>query len=204
MGLSIHYELQSDACRACKARRLVEELRHRAIDIRRYWVRNVVDWKGDDCGCKAHRTARWKRLAAQATRWVERKGVRISVRPERMIGFPLVLGEGAEQATFALAMYPESITDEETGLVLPTRLHGWCWKASCQTRQTGEDGIDKSVRCHTTLVKVLDSAKELGILASVSDDSDYWETRDVSMLKANIKEWNVIVAGQVRRKRIHG
>ena len=203
MGLSIHYELQSDARRASKARRLVEELRCRAMDVRRRWLRNVVDWTGDECDPKAHRTARWKRLAEQATRWVEHEGVRLPVRPERMFGFALGIGDGTEQAGFALAMYPESITDPETGIVLPTGLKGWCWRASCKTQHGREDNLVDFVFAHQTLIKVLDCAKELGILATVADDGDYWETRDVEVLKANLKEWEEIVAGRARRKHIH-
>ena len=200
MGLSIRYELRSDARRACKVQRLIEGLRLQAMDIRHFWVRQVADWQGAECEPAAHRTRRWKRLAEQATRYVEHEGRRIPVRPERMIGFPLCIGEGLEHAGFALATYPESVIDPETELVLPTGLDGWSWKASYETQPAGDKSAARFLYCHITLVAILDSADELGIVASVEDDGGYWETRDVEGLKTSFREWEQIVVGRVKRR----
>ena len=44
---------------------------------------------------------------------------------------------------------------------------------------------------------MLDHAKELGILGSVSDEGDYWEKRDVKALAEDVGEWNEKIAGLV-------
>jgi hypothetical protein len=43
---------------------------------------------------------------------------------------------------------------------------------------------------------MLDHAKQLGILASVSDEGDYWEKRDVKALAQEVGEWNEMIAAQ--------
>jgi hypothetical protein len=44
------------------------------------------------------------------------------------------------------------------------------------------------VKSHLTVVAILDACKQFGILASVSDEGEYWETRDVKVLGENINE----------------
>jgi hypothetical protein len=44
---------------------------------------------------------------------------------------------------------------------------------------------------------MLDHAKQLGILSSVSDEGDYWEKRDVKALVQEVSEWNEGMAGLV-------
>ena len=42
---------------------------------------------------------------------------------------------------------------------------------------------------------MLDHAKELGILASVSDEGDYWEKRDAKAPAQEVGDWNEHIAG---------
>lgn len=55
-------------------------------------------------------------------------------------------------------------------------------------------GIENFLRCHLSVVRMLDYAKELGILAGVSDESDYFEKRDIQALARCIGEWNQLIA----------
>ncbi len=50
------------------------------------------------------------------------------------------------------------------------------------------------MRCHLGLVKLLDFAKEIGILDRVSDDGRYWETRSVDVLLQNLRKSDSLVA----------
>jgi hypothetical protein len=43
---------------------------------------------------------------------------------------------------------------------------------------------------------MLDHAKQLGILANVSDEGDFWEKRDVKALAQEVGEWNELIAAQ--------
>ena len=45
------------------------------------------------------------------------------------------------------------------------------------------------------MVQLLDYAKELGILASVKDEGDFWERRDIEALIKEVGEWNQMIAG---------
>jgi hypothetical protein len=42
---------------------------------------------------------------------------------------------------------------------------------------------------------MLDHAKQLGILASVSDEGEFWEKRDMKALAREVGEWNEHIAG---------
>ncbi len=79
-----------------------------------------------------------------------------------------------------------------------TRLSGWFWGSFCKTQYASNPehgGVPHFLRCHLAVVKLLDRAKELGILESVSDEGDYWEDRDVESLARHVGEWNSMLAG---------
>jgi len=44
------------------------------------------------------------------------------------------------------------------------------------------------------VVKMLDHAKSLGILSSVSDEGEYWERRSLEALAVQVGEWNGMIA----------
>ena len=44
---------------------------------------------------------------------------------------------------------------------------------------------------------MLDCARELGTLESVSDEGDYWQKRDVPALAREVGEWNEMIAAQM-------
>ena len=56
-------------------------------------------------------------------------------------------------------------------------------------------GVSSFLRCHLSLIRMLDHAKELGILESVTDEGDFWEKRNVESLCREVGEWNEMIAG---------
>jgi hypothetical protein len=50
------------------------------------------------------------------------------------------------------------------------------------------------LRCHLGLIKLLDYAKEIGILDRVADDGEFWETRSVDVLLKNLGSNDQLVA----------
>jgi hypothetical protein len=80
---------------------------------------------------------------------------------------------------------------------LRTELKGWCWSSFCKTQYASQYGVEHFLRCHLTVIRLLDHAKQLGILASVSDEGDYWEKRDIKALTQEVGEWNEGMAGLV-------
>ena len=71
MGLTIHYQLHSDTRSLTEARRLVEELRKRTLDLPFAEVGEVVELKGNACQFDRYgqdHPHRW--LLVQAGQWV--------------------------------------------------------------------------------------------------------------------------------------
>ena len=202
VGLTIHYGLRSDTRSSAEARRLVEQLRKRALDLPFAEVGEVTELTGDACDYEKYDRddpLRW--LAIQAGQYVVRESVHYSVAPKHVVAFSTYPGEGCEQANFGLCLYPgvRDIQDPRTGQPrrLRTELKGWCWSSFCKTQYASRIGTEHFVRCHLCVIRMLDHAKRLGILASVSDEGDYWEKRDVQALAKEVGDWNELIAANV-------
>jgi hypothetical protein len=204
MGLTIHYKLQADTGSAKEARQLVEQLRKKALDLPFVEVGEVVEVDGSDA-CdfeKRDREDPLRWLLIQSGQYIERERIHYSVAPKHVIAFSTDPGDGCEQANFGLCLYPGilNIQDPRTGLPrkLRTELKGWCWSSFCKTEYASGaqyGGIPNFLRCHLSVIRLLDHAKELGILSSVSDEGEYWEKRDMQALAKEVGEWNEHIAG---------
>lgn len=196
MGLTIHYEFAADVTRPDQARRLVEHLRQKALDLPFKEVGEVVDVAGEAADFDrrdADNPHGW--LLVQAGRYVVRDDVHYRVSPRRLIAFSTLPGEGAEEANFGLAVYPKTI--QVDGKRLRTGLRDWSWASFCKTQYASNPacgGVENFLRCHLVLVKLLDHARELGVLKDVSDEGDYWQRRDVEALAKEVGEWNGMLA----------
>jgi len=118
-------------------------------------------------------------------------GKRVDLLPDAA-GFAIKPGDWCEAATFGLAWCPP--VDEDAN-----RLHGepyiWHWHAVCKTQYASNLGDAHLIRCHTSLVALLDRAPALGFDVTVRDETHYWETRDTNVLLAEVREMNRIIAG---------
>ena len=56
-------------------------------------------------------------------------------------------------------------------------------------------GLGNFLRCHMTVVKMLDAAKDLGVLRDVCDESDYWDHRNIDYLINRIGGWERSLEG---------
>jgi hypothetical protein len=205
MGLTIHYRLHSDTRTPTEARQLIEELRKRALDLPFAKVGEVTELRGGSCDYQRHvgnNPLRW--LAIQAEQLVERENNYYRVKPKHVIAFTAYPGEECEPANFGLCLYPATIfvPDPKTGLNcrLQTELKGWCWSSFCKTEYASNPaagGVQNFLRCHLLVIRMLDHAKEIGILASVRDEGGFWENRDVEALAREVGEWNQGMAALV-------
>jgi hypothetical protein len=66
VGLTIHYTLSSGSASADEARRQVEALRQRALDLPFAEVGDLVEFEGDDCRFDRHDDPLVRWLLAQA------------------------------------------------------------------------------------------------------------------------------------------
>ena len=183
MGLTIHYKLHAETRSPKEARQLVEQLRQRALDLPLKEVGEVVELTGD--ACDFHQRdhddpLRW--LLVQAGQWVIQEDRHYMVMPKHIIAFSTYPGDGCEQANFGLAIYPAVLEIEapRTGRNrrLRTGIKDWSWSSFCKTQYASQHGVENFLRCHLSVIRMLDHAKELGILASVSDEGGFWEKRE--------------------------
>jgi hypothetical protein len=202
MGLTVHYYLGLQTRSHHVARRSIEQLRQRALDLPLKEVGEVVEFSGTACEPNNHDkddSHRWLLIQAGATlknqdRWFH-------VAPTKVIAFSTWPGDGCEQANFGLATYPSTI-EIKPGRSVRTRLGGWRWTSFCKTQYASDPklgGVENFLRCHLAVIKLLDHAKELGLLREVTDEGDFWKKRDLPALVQEVGEWNSMIAGWAGR-----
>jgi len=117
------------------------------------------------------------------------------VLPRRLMAFDTWPGEGCEAANFGLCQYPPVIKTSEGPL--RTGLTGWRWSSFCKTQYASNPkcgGVPNFLRCHLSVIAMLDRAKELGCLDEVSDEGGFWQKRSLSALVQEIGSWNELIA----------
>jgi hypothetical protein len=207
MGLTIHYQLATTGDET-HARKLVQQLRQAALDLPLQHVGEIVEFQGDECDWKQRPDDdpyRW--LLIQAGTHIalpmepQEKGHRITrhldVRPQHVIALETEPGDGCEPANFGLCKFPSEVSHPEFGKV-QTKLKGWSWHSFCKTHYASDPrcgGLPNFLRCHLGVVALLDEAKRLGCLASVSDEGDFWDTRSLERLTKEIGEQSAMLAG---------
>ena len=127
----------------------------------------------------------------------------LTVGPKQLIAFEAWPGEGCESMNIGLCVYPEEIcvrTEEYNRACRGWRkwykvrqskyLH---WNSFCKTQYASEIGTNHFVKCHLCVIRMLDKAKELGILHEVHDEGGFWKTRNLNKLIQNLDDYNVFV-----------
>jgi hypothetical protein len=203
MGLTIHYQLKAKGTEA-SARKLVAALHQAAHDLPFKSLGEIVDVSGNDCDYDKRRKddpLRWLLIQAQGSVSLshlpgESEYSSRRVSPTRMIAFTAWPGEGCEESNFGLCQYPAEIVDPRHGK-LNTKLTGWRFNSFCKTQYASDPncgGVQNFLRCHLTVIALLDQAKQLGCLAEVSDEGGFWEKRSVEQLVKEIGSWNEMIA----------
>ena len=207
MGLTIHYQLVTTGDEA-QARKLVQQLWQAALDLPFQHVGELVEFTGDQCDYRKRADDdpyRWLLIQARTdiplpvTPAERRRGVRrdVEVVPQQLIAFETEPGDGCEPANFGLCRFPSELSHPEFGKV-QTKLNGWSWRSFCKTHYASDPrcgGLPNFLRCHLGLVALLDEAKRLGFLGTVSDEGDFWETRSLERLTKEIGDQSAMLAG---------
>jgi hypothetical protein len=106
-----------------------------------------------------------------------------------MLAFSTQPGAGSEPANFGFRQQST----------------GWRWQSFCKTQYASDPrcgGIVNFLRCHISIVKLLDFVKATGLATViVRDEGGYWEHRDMKKLAQEIVEWNELVAGLASEQR---
>ena|SRR5437899_3331551 len=204
MGLTIHYSLKARGSDA-RARKLVHALHQTAQDLPFKQLGPVSELAGPDCEWE-HRQQndplRW--LLIQASESVETAQRKVGgavystsyrVLPTRLIAFTTWPGDGCEEANFGLCQFP-AVVETPAG-PLKTRLTGWHWGSFCKTQYASDPrcgGATNFLRCHLSVIALLDRAKALRCLDRVSDEGKFWQQRDAAALVNEIGSWNEFIA----------
>jgi hypothetical protein len=102
------------------------------------------------------------------------------VRPHPLACVPVWPGGGCEPAAFGFCKMPT--------------VGRWLWSYSCCTQCAGRPehgGLANFLRCHQTLVALLDAIKQASLAeVEVKDDGGYWERRDPKWLADAVQAWN--------------
>jgi hypothetical protein len=110
----------------------------------------------------------------------------------KAIGFVVHPGDRCEGATFGFAA-PSPVDSPEW----PRNAHvyaDWHWHCCCKTQYASVVSDAHLVRCHLSLVELLEEAARIGIAIEVRDETGYWESRDVGELLKRVHEMNRLVA----------
>jgi hypothetical protein len=99
-------------------------------------------------------------------------------------GVGVVAGPGCEPAALGAVQ-----------LTLPTgQVSDWFWHCCCKTQYASVHGDDNLVRCHHSLVMLLEAARARGFVLEVRDETGYWESRDRAGLIAAVQRMNQLIA----------
>lgn len=195
MGLTIHYSLHCNGSIE-QARHAVEQLYHRAVELPFEEVSPVVEVSGDECNFENREQDdphRW--LLIQARQLLDPGFV--EVRPTKVIAFSAWPGHGSEPANIGLCRYPASVIDR-SGMKRSTKLRHWHCMSFCKTQYASDPSVGdvaNFMKCHLSVIDLLDHAKGLGVLSEVSDEGGFYEQRDVEGLMREVTRWNEQMAG---------
>jgi hypothetical protein len=205
MGLHLCYELSlpADVPEADVAR-LISALRERALDLPFERVSGIVRLTEQAlAGPSPLRGLAYERLEdvaqvsatlVRATLYRRQLGAPDEDRatmvevpadvPIVALGFAVAPGRRCEPASFGVARLTGD--DREPS--------PWWWHWCCKTQYASVLGDDHLMRCHGSLVELLDAAAALGLEVQVRDETGYWASRDPRQLTEAVAEMNRVVA----------
>jgi len=188
MGLTISYNFSLSAATVDQARDKMRILRDHALQLSFAQVDEIVELKGDECYLDISnnndphvflkfRGAKLDMMTPDGMSWTN---------STYLIGFDALVGEGCSTAIFGLSIH-EPLQE----------VNDWQWHSYCKTQYASNPeygGLENFVRCHLAIVHLLDEAQKLGIKCEVSDDSQYWETRNIDDLTGAVGGYNILMA----------
>jgi hypothetical protein len=206
MGLTIHWSFQGPKTKT-DAQAIIGKMRQRAMDLPFEVVGEIVHFKGKDAQFDhdpQNAPYRWLKIQARETIWNKERTIGWDCPAQEIIGFQINVAPGSEWMEIFLATYPKTIlvADERTGKPkrLRTNLAAWSGGGFCKTQYASRPdcgGVPNFLRAHLSVCRLLDHAKELDILKSVSDEGDFFDNRDIPALVNTIADWNAFIAAGV-------
>jgi hypothetical protein len=198
MGLSIYYELGlPHSCASITPSQRLEELWRLTQGFAVDEISSILHYAGE--ACNPGRSGNWrdpgeflKACAAAYLTHPDDTDRTIAVEPLEIMGFMVWVGRRVEPVALGLARYPEEIDDGRRKL--PTGLRGWQWHAGCKTQYASVVSMEHFVRCHCTVIALLEAARDPGFTVLIQDDSGYASHRSEAKLVAEVERMNRLVA----------
>lgn len=216
MGLTINYKLSlPGSLTADEVKKHLNILHQRCLDLPFENVSNIMEFKGEDCDFEKHRHDNevcWLLIHANhhyhfkvvGGKPVHTEGSEatciMGVTPLHVIAFSTLVGPGCESAEFGLCRVPRFVTIKLEGIQYRRPMpesDKWTFHSFCKTQYASDPrcgGVQNFLKCHLTVIKALDIAKEIGFDVTVNDEGDYWTTRDQTELLKNIGVHNEMIA----------
>jgi hypothetical protein len=220
MGLTIHYSLKLPArILAPDIRQKLGSLRQVCLDLPFKEVGELREFNGEECDFEKQDREdpmRWFLIQSDTTVHFKYdrtgKPVRVdgwrdgshgrSILPDHIVGFSTWPGEGCEEANIGLCRFPRttSIPNRSTGKEHRVAVGdgAWRWQSFCKTQYANSPecgGLENFLRCHLTVVAMLDAAKKMGFEVDCNDEGGYWQKRDIRALVKEIGQWDAFIAG---------
>ena len=206
MGLTIHWNWHGPKSRN-EAKAVVEKMRQRALDLPFESVSEVVQFEGDDARfdlAKRDDEFGWLKVQSRQSVWNKEGTVGWDCLPKEIVGLQILVAPGSEPMEVILGTYPKTIevTDRQTGKTkrIRTGFQDWLGRGFCKTQYASDPacgGIRNFLRAHLSVCRMLDYAKEFGLVVEVSDEGGFFEKRDISALAKTVGEWNEQIAAFV-------
>jgi len=194
MGLSIAYQLNLPAA---TTREVVEERLHQLQECaRRLPFTLVTDMMQTRAGETLGPAPRPLELEFFFRSWA---AITLDSDPEAggsdelpdAVGFFVIPGKECEPVALGMAWAPARDDDWSP---LTDQPYCWSWQSVCKTQYASMVSADHFVRCHTSIVALLDAAVGLGFQVRVADEGGYWESRDTDRLLAEVEKMNRLIA----------
>ena len=96
-----------------------------------------------------------------------------------------------------LCKFP-AILQTRDGIIKTKLGTGYRWHSFCKTQYASDPGcggVQNFLRCHLSVVALLDLAAKLRCLNDVSDEGGFWNKRSIEALLKEIGSWNEMIAG---------
>jgi hypothetical protein len=119
------------------------------------------------------------------------------VPAKRGWGFETWPGRGCESAFFGLCQYPRRapfVLRGKRGFTPTDYKGGWLFKGSCKTQYANEHGWPHFLRCHKTIISILEFWQKLGVTVETNDEGGYWASRSEEQLKERLRQYDGLVA----------
>jgi hypothetical protein len=132
----------------------------------------------------------------QAGRGTKKRFVPIS--PDKGSAVAIDIGAGCQWFVLALCKYPAQWLCRHGSHMrrwYSTHIsQEWQFSWFCKTQFAGQHGAAHFLRCHKTVVSLLDFCQKSGVEVGVRDEARYWENRDETKLAASLHQSEALLA----------